>query len=266
MIDKNVHSKYLVKFIKSIPKSTWKRYEHNINSGLKILTDSGDVEVAAYILQNSLTTPNNIAKFMVRMQIEQINGMYDGIYSIKRDYKNEWKSLLESAGKNFEYALDNPHKKEQELDFARRQVMDCIRVFKNDLISHISVFREIDQYSETENLFKSWFSLVKCKKEMSLAIETVKRLLEAYKLLFMICSNSNDNISSIESSYYIDRKEIMSDDNCLLMAAYCVNKADKEFWCNLSSLWDEQKKFFDESMEVFRDSNKEENVFWDDEI
>ena len=58
----------------------------------------------------------------------------------------------------------------------------------------------------------------------------------------------------------------MSDDNCLLMAAYCVNKADKEFWCNLSSLWDEQKKFFDESMEVFRDSNKEENVFWDDEI
>lgn len=266
MIDKNKTIKYVTKFIKGIPKSTWKRYENSINSRLSILANASNKEVVSYIIENNLTIPDNIAKFMIKMQIEQINAMYEGFYSIKQDYKNEWKSKLESARDNFEYALDNPHKKAEELGFARRQIMDCIKVFKNDIVTHISVIREIDQYSKPESILKSWFSLAKCKKEVPFAIETVKRLMEAYRLLFIICSHTNDNTSSLVNNYYSDKKEIMNDDNCLLMAAYCEKKDDKDFWYNFSDLWDEQKKFFDESVEVFKNSKKNETSFWDEDV
>jgi hypothetical protein len=263
---KNRNLEYVTKFIKGIPKSTWKRYENSVKSGLSIMTNAGDKEVMSYILENNLTTPNNIAKFMVKMHIEQINAMYDGFYSIKQDYKNEWKSKLESARDKFEYALDNPHKKEKELDFVRGQVMECIKVFKNDIITHISVIREIDQLSKPEYILKSWFSLAKCKKELPFAIETAKRLMEAYRLLFIICSHTNDNTSSLVKNYYSDKEEIINDDVCLLMAAYCEKKDDKDFWYNLSDLWDEQKKFFDETIEVFKNSKKNETGFWDEDV
>ena len=266
MIDKNKTIKYVTKFIKGIPKSTWKRYGNSVKSGLSIMTNAGNKDVMSYILENNLTTPNNIANFMVKMQIEQINAMYEGFYSIKQDYKNEWKSKLESARDNFEYALDNPHKKEKELDFVRRQVMDCIKVFKNDIITHISVIREIDQYSKSETILKSWFSLAKCRKEVPFATETVKRLMEAYKLLFIICSQTNDNASSLMNNYNQVRKEIMNDDNCILMAAYCEKEDHKNFWYNLSDLWDEQKKFLAETIEVFKNSKKNEAGFWDEDI
>lgn len=102
---------YAAKFIRKIPKSTWERFKNSANSGLAVLSRAGDKEVITYIVKNNLTTPDNLAKFMVKMQIEQMTAMCEGFYSVKQDYKNEWKSMLESAGDKFEYALNNPQKK-----------------------------------------------------------------------------------------------------------------------------------------------------------
>lgn len=257
---------YAAKFIRKIPKSTWKKFENSANLGVNVLSRAGDKEVITYIVKNNLTTLDNLAKFMVKMQIEQMTAMYEGFYSVKRDYKNEWKSMLESAGDKFEYALNNPQKKEKELDFARRQVMDCIRVFKNDIIEHIKQIRQIDNQSETKFLLASWISLIKCKKESAFAIETIKRLLDAYSLLFIISSNTQDDISSLVNSFEENKNEIMAEDNCLLMAAYCKHQTDKNFWYGLSNLWDEQKLFFSESVEVFGNKDKNEPSFWDNDI
>lgn len=265
-MDKNKAIGYMVKLVKSMPKSTLIRCDDKLNLGISFLANASNEEVIAFVAENNLTSLENIAKLMVKLHIEHINAMYDGVYSIKQDYKNEWKSLLESARDYFEYALDNPNKKVEELGFARRQVMDCIRVFKNDIITHISVIREIDQYSKPELVLKSWFSLAKCRKEVPFATQTVKALIEAYKLLFIICTQTTDNISSLVYNHDQVGKEIMNDDNCILMAAYCEKEEDKEFWYNLSGLWTEQKHLFAESVEVFKDSKKNEASFWDDDV
>lgn len=256
---------FATKFIKKIPESTWKKFRNNENSGLAILSGASDKEVVAYIMKNNLTTPNNLAKFMVKMQIEQITAMYEGFYSIKQDYKNEWKSKLESAGDKFRYGMDNPQKKEDELNFARRQVMDCIRVFKNDAVEHIKQIRQIDNQSEAKFFFSSWISLVKCKKESAFAIETINRLMDAYKLLFIISANTQDDISSLVNNFEENKNEIMAGDNCLLMAAYCKHKEDKDFWYGLSDLWDEQKKFLFESVDFFENEEDSESSFWDND-
>lgn len=56
----------------------------------------------------------------------------------------------------------------------------------------------------------------------------------------------------------------MAGDNCLLMAAYCKNIEEKNFWYGLSDLWDKEKDFYFESVEVF--GYEKEPAFWDDEI
>jgi len=257
---------YAAKFIRKIPKSTWKRFENSANPGLVVLSGAGDKEVITYIIKNNLINPDILAKFMVKVQIEQMTAMYEGFYSVKQDYKNEWKSMLESAGDKFEYALNNPQKKEEELDVARRQVMDCIRVLKNDIIEHIKQIRQIDNQSKEKFILTSWISLIKCNKESAFAIETIKRLLEAYRLLFIISSNTQDDISSLVNTFEENKNEIMVGDNCLLMAAYCKHKTDKDFWYRLSNLWDEQKLFFSESVEVFGNEDKNEPLFWDNDI
>lgn len=257
---------YAAKFISKIPKSTWKRFENSANSGLPVLSKAGDKEVITYIVKNNLITLDNLAKFMVEMQIEQMTAMYEGFYSVKQDYKIEWKAKLESAGYKFEYALNNPQKKEEELDEARRQVMDCISVFKNDIIKHIEKIRQIDNQSEAKFFLSSWPTLIKCQKESTFAIETIKRLLDAYKLLFTIASNTQDDISSLIDTFEKNKNEIMAKDNCLLMAAYCKHQTDKDFWYGLSDLWDEQKLFLSESVEVFGNEDKNEPSFWDNNI
>lgn len=264
MMEKKKTIQYATKFIKNIPESTWKKFKKSANSGLAVLAGAGDKEAIEYIVKNNLTMPDNLAKFMVKMQIEQMTTMYEGFYSIKQDYKNEWKSMLESAGDKFEYALNNPQKREEELDFARRQVMDCIRVFKNDITEHIRQIRQIDNQSESRFILASWLYLIKCNKETAFAIDTVKKLMDAYKLLFIISSHTQDDISSLIKNFDENKNEIMADDNCLLMAAYCKYKDDKDFWYGLSDLWDEQKVFFYESVEVF--SGKNESSFWYEEI
>lgn len=144
--------------------------------------------------------------------------------------------------------------------------MDCIRVFKNDIIEHIKQIRQIDNQSEAKFFLASWISLIKCKKESAFAVETIKRLLDAYKLLFIISSNTQDDISSLVNTFEENKNEIMAGDNCLLMAAYCKHQTDKDFWYGLSNLWDEQKLFLSESVEVFGNEDKNEPSFWDNNI
>lgn len=256
---------YAKKCVKKIPKSTWKKLESRTNSGLAILRGVSDKEVASYILKNNLTNPSNLAKFMVNVQVTQITEMYEGFYNVKQDYKNEWKSKLESAKDLFFYALDNPSKKNVELGFARRQVMDCIRVFKNDVMESIQQIRQIDNQSDTKFLLTSWTSIRKCKKESEWAIETTKRLLDAYNFLFTISAHTQDDISSFERNFEDMKKEIMGEDNYLLMAAYCKKDEDKEFWYNLSDTWNEQKQFHSETTEAFGNETENESSFWDDD-
>lgn len=264
MMGKEKAIQFAKKFIKRIPKSTWTRIENSANPQLAVLAGTSDKEVIEYIVKYKLTKPDNLAKFIVRLLIEQGTAMYEGFYSIKQDYKNEWKSKLESAGDKFEYALKNPRKKEKELDCARREVMDCIRVFKNDILEHIKQIRQIDNQSTSKFFLTSWFSLIKCQKESAFAIDTVKLLMNAYELLFVISSNTQDDISSILNCFDENKNEIMAGDNCLLMAAYCKNIEEKNFWYGLSDLWDKEKDFYFESVEVF--GYEKEPAFWDDEI
>lgn len=268
-MDREKTIQYATKFIKNIPKNSWKKFENTANLTLASLSGAEDKEIALFIIKHNLASPDNLAKFMVKIQIEQITAMYDGFYSIKQDYKNEWKSMLESAKDKFQYALNNPQKKDDELNFARRQVMDCIRIFKNDVIEHIDKIRQIDNQPTIKFFFSSWVSLMKCKEESRFAIDTIERLLNAYHLLFVICSNTQDNISSLVKGFDASKNEITSGDNCLLMAAYCKNKEDKEFWYGLSDLWDEKRELFLEGVDVFRDNTNDtdnKTSFWDDEI
>ena len=263
---KNKVIQYAVKFIGKIPKSTWEIFEDSANSGLTVPSGIGVEDLLEYIEKNELTIPDNLAKFIVKIQIVQMTATYEGIYSVKQDYKNEWKSMLESARDKFEYALNNPQKKEEELDVARRQVMDCIRVFENDVIEHINQIRQIYNQSEAQFFLTSLISLIKCKKESKFAIETIKRLVDAYKLLFIIASNTQDDSLSLINTFEEIKNKIMAGDNCLLMADYCKRKTDKDFWYGLSDLWDEQKSFFSESVEVFGYEDKNETSFWDNDI
>lgn len=258
---------FALKFIEEIPITTWEKFKNLDNTQSVVLEGASNEEVIAYILNNNLIDPVVLAKFMVQMQVTQITAMYEGFYNIKKDHKNEWKSMLESARDKFEYGLNNPKIKEYELGFARRQVMDCIRVFKNDIIEHIEQIRCIDNQSPTEFFLTSCFSLRKCKKETAYAIETVKRLIDAYKLLFIIVSNTQEDSSSLEKNFDEIKNEILAEDNCLLMGDYCKDRKDKDFWYGLSDLWDEQKNFLSESTKVFRNEKEEENErsFWDEE-
>ena len=255
---------YLAKFVQDIPVSAWEKFRNNSN-GVAALAGSSNKEVLDYMVKNGLTKPDNLAKFMVQVQIEQMTALYEGIYSIKRDNKNEWKAMLESAESKFKFALDNPSKRDAELDVARRQVMDCISVFKNEAIEHIYQIRSIDNQSNSKFFFSSWASLIKCNNESSFAIETTKRLLEAYKLLFIISAHAQDNISSLYESYKNCKKDIIAGDNCLLMADYCKHESDKEFWYSLSDTWDKNEDFFEESVEIFSKEEDDKDSFWDDD-
>ena len=256
---------YAEKCVKKIPKSTWKKLENKANSNLEILRGVSDKEVASFVLKNNLSNPRNLAKFLVDVQVTQITEMYDGIYGIKQDYKNEWKSKLESAKDQVRYAMDNPDQKNEELGFARRKVMECIRVFENDVMESIQQIRNIDNQSSTKFLLTSWTSLRKCKKESEWAIETTKRLLNAYEFLFTISAQTRDNRSTFEKNFEYMKKEIIGEDNCLLMAAYCKEDKDKEFWYNLSDTWDKQEKFHLETIEAFGNEAATGSSFWDDD-
>lgn len=256
---------YLTKFAQDIPESAWEKLRNSSNA-VAVLAGGSNKEVLAYIIKNDLTKPDNLAKFMVQVQIEQMTALYEGIYSIKRDNQNEWKAMLESAEAKYKFALDNPAKKEAELDAARRQVMDCISVFKREVLEHIQQIREIDSQSGSKFFFSSWFSLIKCNNELSFAIETTKRLLEAYKLLFIISAHAQDNTSSLYEGYINCKRDIVAGDNCLLMAAYCKNETDKEFWYSLSDIWDKKGIFLKESVGIFSQEDDEKDSYWDDDV
>lgn len=265
-MNKQILMQYVMNYIKTIPKSSWENSNHKTDLGAAVLAGAGDKELKEYIVKYGLVNPDILARFIVKMQIEQITATYEGFYSLRRDYKNEWKSMLESAGDQFEYAMNNPQKRENELDSARQKVMECIRVFKNNILEYINEIRKIDNQSRSKFLFTSIFSLKKSKENTALAIETLKMLMDAYKLLALISSKSHDNISSLVKNFEEIRREVISGDNCLLMANYCKEETDKKFWYELIDLWDKQKEFFSESMEIFGNENEVEYPFWDNEM
>lgn len=260
----NKTGQYAEKFIKNVPKNIWKEIENKAKFDLMLLGTS-DKDVANFIVKNQLTQPEKLAKFIVDVQVVQVIELHDSIYRIRQDYKNEWKSKLESARDMFEYGMNNPKKRDEELGFARRQVMDCIRVFENDVMEHIEKVRQIDNSSDFYFWFSSISSVGKCKKEIEFAMSTLYRLLNAYELLFVIAANTTDDITSLEKQYDAMRTEIIAGDNCLLMAAYCKKKEDKDYWYGLSSFLETRKKFFLEGREVFGIETNDDNFFWDDD-
>lgn len=267
MENKNV-IQYATEFIKKTPKLAWK----NLGSILDLdSTEFGDVsadEIIGYAVKYKLMTSEDLARFMVKMLVEQITAIHEGFYSIKKDHKNVWKSKLECASDEFKYALDNPHKKDAELDTARHRVMECIRVFKNDIIEHIAQIRQIENQSIWKWYLLSWVLAYKCRKESSFAFETVKRLMDAYRLLFIISAHTQDNSTSLVKNFEEIKNEIMEEDNCMLMAAYSKDEEVKEFWYGLSDSWDELKNFQVNCTDQFgiEDEEDDETSFWDEDI
>lgn len=161
--------------------------------------------------------------------------------------------------------MNNLSTRKQDFIAARHQVMDCIRIFENDALEHISQIRRIDNQPEWILFFASFFNLITSRKEIPLAIESCQRLLNAYELLFTISSTTNDNVSSFKKQFLVSGQKIMADGNCLLMANYCESNKDKDFWYNFRDSWNKRWQMILETNMIFNTEKESASTFWNDD-
>lgn len=256
---------YLKNFIQRIPPKQIANLFKISQSDVIALFHSTDSEVTNFIFKYKLTNLNNLARFVVNVHFAEISNLYDGLYNIRKDYQNEWKSKLQSAQDKFNFGLNNPSTQKQDFIAARHQVMDCICIFENDALEHISQIRQIDNQPEWILFFASFPNLLTSKKEIPLAIENCQLLLNAYELLFTICSITNDNVSSFKEKFLISGRKIMDNDNCLLMANYCESNKDKDFWYNFRDSWNKRWQMILETNMIFNTEKESASTFWDDD-
>ena len=256
---------YLKNFIQRIPPKQMANLFNISQSEVIALFHSTDSEVTNFIFKYKLTNPNNLAKFVVNVHFAEVSNLYDGLYNIRKDYQNEWKSKLQSAQDKFNFGLNNLSTRKQDFIAARHQVMDCIRIFENDALLHISQIRRIDNQPEWILFFASFFNLITSRKEIPLAIESCQRLLNAYELLFTISSTTNDNVSSFKKQFLVSGQKIMADGNCLLMANYCESNKDKDFWYNFRDSWNKRWQMILETNMIFNTEKESASTFWNDD-
>lgn len=257
-------AEYVKKLINHIPAKDMSHLLNISQQEAAVLRASSDSEITNFILKRNLMVPGNLAKFVVNLHFEELSCIYDEFYNIRKDYQNEWQSKLQSAQDKFNYGLNNPSTREQDFLAARHQVMDCVRIFENDFLEHVSQIRGIDNQSEWKYFFLSFFNLLKCRKEIPLAIESSRRLLLSYKLLFTISSETNDDLSSLKNQFQQTEKKIMANGTCLLMANYCESNDDKDFWYDFRNLWEENwHMILDTNLILSSEQNL--SSFWEDD-
>ena len=259
---------YAKKFIKRIPPQAWDRLSKNTELNLSFLSGSDDTKVMSYIVKNNLAEPNNLAKFLVTFQLEQIKAISEEFDCLREDRNADWRSKLKSAETKFNFAQSIPVDQERrnQVMAAINDVIECTRVFADDVQRHINSIRSIDNQSPREFFFKSIISLKRCKKEMEFAIAKVSLFQESFKLLFMFCATEGYDTSAFQKDYDRDVRNILSDDNCLLMAKYCKDASEKEFWHGLSEQLENNINTILEGREVFNEKTEDSvSSFWDED-
>ena len=219
-------------------------------------------------MKNNLAEPNNLAKFLVTFQLEQIKAISEEFDCLREDRNADWRSKLKSAETKFNFAQSIPVDQERrnQVMAAINDVIECTRVFADDVERHINSIRSIDNQSPREFFFKSIWSLNRCKKEMEFAKAKVSLFEESVKLLFTFCATEGYNTSAFQKDYGSDVRNILNDDNCLLMARYCKDPSEKEFWHGLPEQLENNIKTILEGREVFNEKTEDSvSSFWDDD-
>ncbi|SFK67475.1 hypothetical protein SAMN05216390_102364 [Lachnospiraceae bacterium KH1T2] len=216
------------------------------------------------LVNNRIVIAKKMAEFIVELYKANIDSLCDGFNSVREDRDSDLKSRMEAAVMIVKRALTlDGNRKIQQLDYAADETIGCINAFYDDLMRHIDAIRKIHTQSNVEFFFKSRKNLKDCKYEMKGAINKAKLFKTSYGLLFTIQDISGDDTSRFQEDYSNKIGNILSSNNCLLMAKYCEAEQDKQFWYSLSEFLAEELAYHIEESKIGRENR---NCYWNDDL
>lgn len=264
-MDNYDYMQYATEYVRDLPTTKWKSLANAAIDEFTSFVRTDDKCALGFIEDNDLKTPQKLACFIVKTQIDRLISTYEDYYSETKKNMEDWKSVFENAQDVLDYALNNPQKKDAEIAVARRQMMKCIRDYETAVLKHIEEIRKLDNQSDVGLFFSSWKTLIRCKKESGYAFEAANMIMNVYQLVAVMDANTHGNPLLLIKHLENVQRKITAGDNCSLMEAYSKQKHQKIFWHNLPMIFDKQKKFIKDSVTVFKGRSMKK-PFWDNEV
>ena len=151
-MNKNIDG-FVKKIVKKVPSKTWKVILKSSDINWMSLAGTGDYDINEFVRKNGLNNPQKLARFLVDFHIGTIYAIFDEFDSIREDRNEDLKSKLQSADMKIKYAMfsiEDNERKNQMIQIAMAEIIDCVNVFKNDVVRHIDAIRNIDTQSQLE--------------------------------------------------------------------------------------------------------------------
>lgn len=271
-------------FKKSLLQKSWKYGKVKFSGAAEIVKQATGQQAIINSGNNELETAQQLAKFIVGVCAVIADEYTEQIDAIRKDFRIQWGGKFEAACDNFKYALDQSDLKERndELKSTRRELGECVRIFWSDIKGNIEEIKRIDRQDNVRFTISSLQTLKKCRKASQNAICQTENLLRALEVQALAGIYVNNEIREIVRKCDEIERDLCDNGNALLMAAYCENFEEEQFWYSLSDKIKDTKKRISAYQEVFKEeyrirckddvnnrvekklNNKKEN-FWDDD-
>lgn len=254
-----VNEKALMNLVSTVA-STTNFTSNSLLSSIKIPIATNDEDVKKIIAEYNLQNPDEAINFFVEMCFEQVETINSSINELKElDLLNSI-SQMKSAHQSLKFGFDNPDSKNEELNVARRKLMDTAELLKGKVKWYISKIREIDNLPRRKFFMRASQNLKSANTNVFCARQALDALVVTINLQIMISREINVNIDAIiEEFYNFVNEELLKNDTIVLMAAYDEKKQD-EFWPKLRERIEDMKKLPEMMKNAYLDDEQDEDI------
>lgn len=246
-------------FKKSLLQKSWKYGRVKFFGATEIVKQATGQQAIINSSNDELETAQQLAKFIVKICAIVVDEYAEQLYEGRQDIRIEWKGEFDAACDNFKYALDQADdrgKKESELIYTRRELGKCVGIFKEDIEQSIKEIKRIDNQDNIRFTVSSLQTLRKCRWASKKAICQTENLLRALEVQALAGIYANDEIREIVRKCDEIERDLCGNGNALLMAAYCENFEEEQFWYSLSDKIKDTKERIITYQEVFIERGK----------
>ena len=220
-----------------------------------------DSDVLRIIKEFGLKDPQKMIRFMVEWHFENLQCIIDGFNEMKgNDLINSY-SLIEGSKLTYEQALANTEDKKYLLNTVTQNLNIGFSQLRNKAIYYINQIREIDNRSRITFFRNAKRDYNKVLADNKLAKAAIDVAVEAVNLNILISEEFGWGTDTVICAFEKFKKELLSEDNCMLMHDYDIDKKD-EFWLKLPERLDNAINSA-ELLKEFIDNTEEEDYDFD---
>lgn len=220
-----------------------------------------DSDVLQVIKELGLKDPQKMIRFMVEWHFENLQCIIDGFNEMKDiDLINSY-SLIEGSKLTYEQALANTEDKKYLLNTVTQNLNVGFSQLKEKAKKYINQIKDIDNRSRITFFRNAKRDYNKVVADNKLAKAAVDLAVEAVNINILISEEFGWSTDTVIRNFEKFKKELISEDNCMIMHDYDIDKKD-EFWLKLPERLDNAINTA-ELLKEFIDNTEEEDYDFD---